>query len=124
MRGEGQMEQMLLSVGGEFGKRKLVEWQQQRAPRRNFDAQRFCLWVSGVTFGWFCAHVFGVFGDDGIVSSGKIYRRPAGQNEEESHAAGPKAGCHIAGESQPPIPTPMACDPTEQGFPAVESCPA
>jgi hypothetical protein len=45
-----QMEQLLVIVGGEFGKRKLIQWQQNRSPWRNFNAQTARLGVGRVAF--------------------------------------------------------------------------
>jgi hypothetical protein len=39
MRCERQMEQLLGAVAVQFGKRELIQRQQEYAPRRNFNAQ-------------------------------------------------------------------------------------
>ena len=51
MRCKRQMEQLLLFVIGDLSKRELIQRQQERPPRRNFNAQTTCLRFSGVTFG-------------------------------------------------------------------------
>jgi len=51
MRGEDQTESLLLAIALEFGKGKLVKWQQQALFSRQFDFDRASVRVARPTFG-------------------------------------------------------------------------
>ena len=92
MRGKDQTQFLLLAVAVQFRIHELIQRQIEQTCGRYLNAQATGLRISGVTFGCFGVHAFGLIENGGgIVLTGKKYWRRVDLTAEDGYAAGPKA---------------------------------